>query len=72
MPQRLLHPGDERLGPCRDVLTGQDGDDLGHRECGGRVEGADLGIGERRVQHGGVGGAGSLAHVVSEAPAPGE
>ena len=43
MPHRLLHPGDERPGPRGDVLAGQDGDDLGHRERGGRVKGDDQG-----------------------------
>ena len=72
MPHRLLHPGDERPGPRGDVLAGQDGDDLGHRECGGRVKGDDLGMCMRRAQHRGVGGAGTFPHVVGEAPAHGE
>ena len=72
MPHRLLHPGDERPGPRGDLRAGQDGDDLGHRERGGRVEGDDLGMCMRRAQHRGVGGAGPLPHVVGEAPAPGE
>ena len=72
MPHRLLHPGDERPGPRGDLRAGQDDDDLGHRERGGRVEGDDLGMCMRRAQHRGVGGAGALPHVVGEAPAPGE
>ena len=70
MAHRLLHPGDERPGPRGDLLPGQDGDDLGHRERRGRVEGDDLGMCMRRAQHRGVGGAGPLPHVVGEAPAP--
>ena len=72
MAHRLLHPGDERPRPRGDLLTGQDGDDLGHRERRARVEGDDLGLCMRRAQHRGVGGAGALPHVVGEAPAPGE
>ena len=72
MPHRLLHAGDERPGPRGGVLAGQDGDDRGHRERGGRVEGDDLGMCVRRAQHRGVGGAGTLPHVVGEAPARGK
>ena len=66
------HADDERRGPRGGVLAGQDRDHLGHGEGGARVEGDDSGVGVRRAQDGGVGGAGGLAHVVGEAPAPGE
>ena len=69
---RLLHPGDERPGPCRDVLAGHDRGEFGPREHGTCVEGDDPGMCMRRAPHRGGGAAGPLAHVVGEAPAPGE
>ena len=54
------------------VLSGQDGDHLGHRERRRRVDGEDIGMGLRGAQHRAVGGTGTLPHVVGEATARGE
>ena len=52
--------------------THQDGDDLVHRERGRSIKGDDFCVRMQRAQHRGMGGAGTPAHIVGEAPAPDE